>query len=169
MKKQNPKNTKSKHIHKFLLVILILLAVQACENSNDNTIVNSKSGGSVSYSGCKGNNLKSTFSENQKPCITIQTIDSNYLKIQHVNAVFNCVFDSITIDCSIENNIIHVKENHINPNAYCTCEYDIEYKIGPLEYEKTYNIGFKDESQNNDEISFEFEFTDNTLKTVCIE
>jgi hypothetical protein len=147
--------------------LFVFVILQACENSNEDTINKSKQGGQVTYPGCKENNLKSTFSESQKPCITIKTIDSNYLKVEHINAEFNCIFDSLTIDCSINGNAINIQENHVNPNALCTCEYDIEYQIGPLEFGKTYSINIVDEASN--EISFEFEFTENTLTTYCKE
>jgi hypothetical protein len=151
----------------FMLTLLAFVVFPSCENAKDETNVTPKKRevvqkGGLFYSGCKDTNLKSTYAK--KACVTLQTVDSNYLDIQHFDAVFNCVFDSLAIDYNVDGNVINVKESHVNPNAFCTCKYDIEYKIGPLEY-GTYSINILDESLNKNEVCFDFEFTENTQMT----
>lgn len=165
MKKQNLKILNPQHVSRIIIILFVFTTFQACENSNEATVNNSKQGEQVSFSGCKENNLKSTFSESKKPSITIQTVNSTFLSVTHKNAIFNCVFDNLIIDYSIEDNVIVIYEKQVNPNAFCTCTYDIEYQIGPLTYDETYSIKIIDESLNNDEISFDFEFTSNTSMT----
>lgn len=152
-----------------MLSMLIFLAFPSCENENDGINNSEKNNGvyekgGIIYSGCKNEILKSTLLD--VPCVTLQTIDSNYLKIKHINAIFNCAFDSLTIDYTITGNVITIQEKHVNPNAFCICNYDIEYIIGPLEY-GTYSVKISDESLDDTEMNFEFEFTDNSLITFC--
>ncbi len=145
------------------VIFVIFLILPACEKKQDSDTISFKKK-SATHSECK-NNLKSTFSE--LPCVTLHTTDLNYLAIEHVNAVFNCSFDSITISAEVTGNIINIKENHVNPSMYCTCNYDIEYVIGPLEYGH-YTINIMDESDGMNEINFEFDFSENTSITYCL-
>jgi hypothetical protein len=167
MKKIKSTNFQMQTVTFFVLTFLACVVFPSCENtSNDSDTPQNREvwqEGGLFYSGCKGSALEKSASE-KEACVILQTIDSNYLSIQHFNAVFNCVFDSLTIDYNVNGGVINVKESHVNPNAYCTCKYDIEYKIGPLEY-GTYNINILDESLNQNEVCFDFEFSENTQMT----
>ena len=153
----------------FLVLTFLAFGLSSCNNSQEtqgpeNREVLQKGG--VFYSGCKDVSMKSA--SEKKASVTLKTVDSNYLEVQHFDAVFNCAFDSLAIDVDVDNNVINIKEIHVNPNAFCTCNYDIEYKIGPLEY-GTYSINILDESEDQNEVSFEFEFTENTEMTYYTE
>jgi hypothetical protein len=154
----------------FLLTLLAFFVFPSCQDTQNDMDTPQKrevwQKNGLFYSGCKENegvNMLKSAGE-KEACVTLQTVESNYLEIQHFDAVFNCVFDSLDFDYNIEDNVINVKEMHLNPGAYCTCQYDIKYKIGPLEY-GTYSINILDESLSQTEISFEFEFTENTQMT----
>lgn len=168
MKKIKIKCLQPQTVTFFVLTLLAFIVFPSCENTSDdvdtpqNREVWQKGG--LYYSGCNENaNILKSASE-KEACVILQTVESNYLEIQHFDAVFNCVFDSLDIDYNVGDNVINVKEIHINPDAYCTCQYDIKYKIGPLEY-GTYSINILDESLNQNEVSFDFEFTENTQMT----
>ncbi len=152
----------------FILISMIaLVVVSSCDKSSDSERLHQfrdeYQNDGLHYSGCKGSGLKSISAGDT--CVVLQTAEANYLKVKHFDAVFNCAFDSLKIDFTVDANEIYVKESHINPNMFCTCTYDIEYKIGPLEY-GTYTINILDESTGQNEVTVDFEFTENTNVTL---
>lgn len=166
MRKKLFKEVNLKTIAICVFSFSISLLFQGCEQKQEDFgKTNLNDGDVLSIIGCKDNSgsLKSAVVD--VPCATIQTYKNNYLAIEHVNAIFNCAFDSITIDFSVTGNVINIKENHVNPGMFCTCNYDIKYIIGPIEYGH-YTIYIEDESQGN-VISFEFDFSENTLLNYC--
>ncbi len=166
MKRIKSKCIQMQTVTFLVFTFLTCMVISSCEKtSDDNNSSNYREvlqNGGVYYSGCKGFSEKKTLAK--EACITLHTVEGNYLEIQHFDAIFNCVFDSLSIDYNVNNNTISVDESHVNPNAYCTCEYDVKYRIGPLEY-GTYSINILDENLNQNEISFDFEFSDNTQIT----
>lgn len=159
----NEINLKTFTICAFIFSIFLLL--QGCDQYQED-LTYYKEIDVLSISECKSSQdgLKRSSTINV-PCVTIQTIDSNYIAIEHLNAIFNCFYEKITIDFSVTDNIINIKENQANAGARCSCNYDIKYNIGPVEYSH-YTINIEDESQCN-VISFEFDFSENTLVNYC--
>ena len=142
-----------------VFVFSVFLLFQNCEKDQEEP-----TGDLLSISECKSiqDGLKNFATD--VPCVTIQTIDSNYLAIEHINAMFNCDYGAIMIDFSVTDNVINIKENQSKAGELCTCNYDIEYSIGSIEYGH-YTINIEDESHNV--ISFEFDFSENTLVNYC--
>jgi hypothetical protein len=151
----------------YLSILVIFAALYACEKNEEGSDSKIKKGEIAYSSGCK-EHLKSTGTFSEAPCITVETTDSKYLIVKHNDAVFSCIFDHLNIDYSVNGNLIDIAEEQVNPDAFCTCKYDIEYVIGPLEY-GTYTVKIRDGSLDDTEISFEFEFTENTLFNYCNE
>ncbi|WP_291856425.1 hypothetical protein [Marinilabilia sp.] len=152
----------------FLTILLLIVFFWSCHETPEESDVPMNSGtitqkSGLSYSGCKASGLKSTY-EAPEICASLETVDSDYLLIQHFDAVFNCSFDSLIIDYNVDGDVINVNESHVNPGVYCTCKYDISYKIGPLDY-GTYKIHLLDEALNKEELCLEVEFSADTDTT----
>jgi len=108
----------------------------------------------LSVSGCntKGDNTKGSEQE----YITLKTLDDYYLLFNHINSIFNCEPGEITVSAEIISNEITITENESTAMANCVCPYDLEFKLGPLQYGdyhfiftkagltfKEYNLDFK--------------------------
>jgi len=93
---------------------------------------------SVSDCKTKGDNTKGADQE----FITIKTIDDYYLLLNHFNSVFNCEPGEITVSVEITSNEITITEKESSSLANCVCPYDLEFKIGPLQY-GDYHLVFK--------------------------
>ena len=89
--------------------------------------------------GCKtkGDNAKGAEQE----YITLKTVDNYYLLFKHINSIFNCVPGQIYVTADISSNKITITEIETDPIANCVCPYDLEFKIGPIQY-GTYSLIF---------------------------
>ncbi len=86
----------------------------------------------LSISDCKtkGDNSKAADPE----YITIKTVDDYYLHFSHINSILNCEPGKITVAIEIKSDTISVNETEESSLANCVCPYDIEFRLGPLEY-----------------------------------
>ncbi len=94
--------------------------------------------------------------------------DGKYLKIKHINAKFNCCPGKIFITSKISKNIIFIDEDETLHDCNCVCDYDLDYKVGPLKYKK-YLIVM---TQMKDPVPYkkiDLNFNSNTKKIVNIE
>ena len=118
---------KAKIILPVLLIMAIAVTVCKKGSSNDTLAVKD-----LSVSDCKnkGDSEKGIDSE----YITIKTVDDSYLTVNHINSMFNCQPGKITIAINISGNEISIDENESTSLANCLCQYDIDFKLGPLQY-----------------------------------
>jgi hypothetical protein len=93
---------------------------------------------SVSDCKTKADNAKGLEQE----YITLKTIDDYYLLFNHFNSIFNCEPGEITVSVEITSNEISITEKESTAMANCVCPYDLEFKLGPLQY-GSYKIIFK--------------------------
>jgi hypothetical protein len=117
----------------------MILIVLGCKKDNDlmrldNRILEVRN---INISQCKSevitNDLNVTYDENSEEYLKIQTVDSNFLKINHCDVWFNC-YPSIEITAKIENRVIIYSATDTLPLYNCVCLYDLECNIGPLEF-----------------------------------
>jgi hypothetical protein len=84
------------------------------------------------YVGCKDENTLAESANTE--LIEYRVIDGNYLAIKHKDTWFNCCFDELVTNVGLDSTSIIFTEDETNPYCDCICRYDIECKIGPLEY-----------------------------------
>jgi hypothetical protein len=122
----------------FAIIAIFLIGVTSCNKETSNESLGIKE---FSYLGCKETkSLRASF--HGEEYIEYKAIADGYLHIKHVNAVFNCCPDTIKADVSMEGNIITVDESEANPICDCICDYDLEYRLGPLAPNKEYILIF---------------------------
>jgi len=120
-----------------LPVLTVFISFTGCEN---NDVTNSKTleVKDLTYEGCKE---QKNISDSIEEYIEYYTIDSNYLAIKHVNAIFNCCPEEINIKAKIENSKIFYNSFHKVDGCRCYCLYDTYCKIGPLSFsEYTFKV-----------------------------
>lgn len=116
--------------HKILYSILfIAIALTSCKKEfPDDPLAIDK----LSISDCKTKGDNSTAADPEY--ITIKTVDDYYLHFSHINSILNCEPGKITLAIEIRSDTISVNETEESSLANCVCPYDIEFRLGPLEY-----------------------------------
>jgi len=119
------------------IFLLLIVALTSCKKEFPNDPLSIKD---LSVSDCK---TKGGSSKGIDPeYITLKTVDDYYLLVNHINAMFNCEPGQITVTIEISSNEISMEEDESSSLADCICPYDIDYKLGPLQY-GTYILKFK--------------------------
>ena len=119
------------------IYLLLIVSITSCNKEFPNDPLSIKD---LSVSDCK---TKGGYSKGIDPeYITLKTVDDYYLLINHINAMFNCEPGQITVTINVSSNEISMDENESSSLANCICPYDIDFKVGPLQY-GTYNLKFK--------------------------
>jgi hypothetical protein len=110
-------------------LIAIELLFYACEKNN------LSSNGLISHSECKGKS-KSTAIETPDSISSIEySFDSpnGKLSIKHINAAFNCCFDSLFCDIIVNKDTIIIQEcETIKQACYCDCLYDLNIEVNDI-------------------------------------
>jgi hypothetical protein len=119
------------------IFLLLIISITSCNKEFPNDPLSIKD---LSVSDCK---TKGGTSKGIDPeYITIRTVDDYYLLVNHINAMFNCQPGQITVTISVSSNEITMTENESSSLADCICTYDIDFKLGPLQY-GTYILKFR--------------------------
>lgn len=119
------------------IFLLLIVALTSCKKEFPNDPLSIKD---LSVSDCK---TKGGSSKGIDPeYITLKTVDDYYLLVNHINAMFNCEPGQITVTIEISSNEISMEEDESSSLADCICPYDIDFKLGPLQY-GTYILKFK--------------------------
>jgi len=119
------------------IFLLLIVALTSCKKEFPNDPLSIKD---LSVSDCK---TKGGSSKGIDPeYITLKTVDDYYLLVNHINAMFNCEPGQITVTIEISSNEISMDEDESSSLADCICPYDIDFKLGPLQY-GTYILKFK--------------------------
>ena len=116
--------------------------------------------------GCKSDSfyLNMDF-ENANEYIELQSVDSNCLEVNHIDAVFNC-YPSIDIQVKIENGAIIYSATDTFPIVNCNCLYDLSFIIGPLDYAQ---YAFEYHEAGNKICEFSFNFSSSTNEIFKID
>ena len=115
--------------HFFYSLLFFAIAFTSCKKEfpDDPLAINE-----LSVSDCKTKGENSTAADPEY--ITIKTVDDYYLKFSHINSILNCEPGKITVSIEIKSDTISVNETEESSLANCVCPYDIEFRLGPLEY-----------------------------------
>jgi hypothetical protein len=146
---------------KLTFLTILSFVVIACNQTNDSP-VNKKYEIHAKYGKCLDNNIQ--LIENDSTFTTIEySFKNNVLSIKHLAAGFNCCFDYLLVNVSVNDNIITIKENDINPNCDCLCLRDISYNFNDIE-PGTYHIIINEPylPENDSAIEFEVELKENS-------
>jgi hypothetical protein len=126
---------KNKVIYPILL--LLIVSMTSCKKEFPNDPLSIKD---LSVSDCK---TKGGSSKGIDPeYITLEAVDDYYLLVNNINAMFNCEPGQITVTINISSNEISMEENESSSFTDCICPYDIDFKLGPLQYD-IYVLKFK--------------------------
>ncbi len=108
-----------------LLIYLTVFLITGCESESADQ-ENSLSVSDFTRTDCKGS--KGIFTSS----VYLKAVD-NSLLVFHEDAIFNCCLETITVDCSINNDTIYLEETEIGALCDCICPYDISFTISSLE------------------------------------
>jgi len=118
-----------------LFILAITLVINwSCERSKNNKLIIEDKILQIlnlNLEGCKSTKKNNSNTEEK---IIFKTCDKYYLNINHINAVFNCSPEEIITSAEIENGKIIINSCEKSIAANCTCQYDLDFKTGPLEY-----------------------------------
>jgi hypothetical protein len=147
-----------------VIFVLVWLAFSCEIEKSENTRPVNPVVTGISYVGCKELDLKCTRNED---CVIYETVNDSSLKINRINAAFNCCFDYLLINIeTADNSTIKITEKENAGLCNCICLYDIEYTVGPLNY-GLYSIDIYE--QSGDTISFNIDFNKDTSGEYCEE
>lgn len=145
------------NILKLSSIILFLAFVCTACNKNDEDIHGEIAIKDFNYVGCKNESEKSAPIETLK-C----KAEGNYLFVKHENALFNCCIDALVVEVSQDSSSVILAEKETGAYCDCICRYDLECKVGPLEYGE-YVFVLKRDSMTHTEFKLYFSSTTDSL------
>jgi hypothetical protein len=119
------------------VLLLLIAGMTSCKKEFPNDLLSIKD---FFVSDCKTKGVSSKGIDPEY--ITIKTVDDYYILVNHINAMFNCEPGQITVTIEVSSNEISMDENESSSLANCICPYDIDFKLGPLQY-GVYILKFK--------------------------
>jgi hypothetical protein len=111
-----------------LTTVLVLCFIQ-CDKEKTNT-TDTVNVTSLSFTAC---NLVTKSTGTEAPSMQLTGQTDNRLLIRLTNTEFCCGTDSVSIDCSIKENDIHIVITDLGPYTHCFCPHDLEFSIGALD------------------------------------
>jgi len=157
-------------IYAVFIVSLFGFIFFSCEKESDNQ--NTVTGQLVSNSACKYN-TESSFQDQGTPdtlsCVEYSFDENeNKLTLKHINAGFNCCFDSLYCEISQEGDTIQIQEIEKNPQCYCECLYDLNIEINGIERKK-YQLDFIEPYRLKlEKLAFEIDLTESETGSFCV-
>jgi hypothetical protein len=120
-----------------LVFLIITVTASFCKkgSSNDTLAIRNLS---VSSCKTKGGSSKGIDSE----YINLKTVGDYYLLVNHFNSKFGCQPGKITVSMNVSGSEISIDENESTFISNCVCPYDVDFKLGPLQY-ITYILKFQ--------------------------
>ncbi len=128
---------KSTLFKTLILSLLLSLGVVGCDDKNEKPNEQTVFTGAkdLSHTDCK----TATKSSERKEYLELSEADK-YLAIKHINAVFNCCPGELLVTSEVRNDTIFINETEKEAGCKCICPYDLEYKVGALDYGKYHVI-----------------------------
>ncbi len=121
------------------IVLVSLFVFTSCKKSEESD--NNLSGTLTAYSDCK-NGTKSAGVPDNKSCAEYSfDKQTQLLKINHINAGFNCCPDKLYSTIWFSNDSIYIQESEAAALCRCNCLYDLKFEIDDVE-QKTYTVVF---------------------------
>lgn len=154
---------KSKLTFTTMLVFFFLLGI-SCENDTNKMKSDFKVEG-FSHTGCK-NKTRSNSKEDAE-YMHLKTVAQNTLRVQHLNATFNCCPQELIVNTTVRNDTILINEDEKMQGCNCVCKYDLRYKLVSLDY-GTYHVMLKRQKDLVIE-EFDLDFNSKTDKSILIK
>jgi hypothetical protein len=113
----------------YLFLFTLAIVFTSCKKEFPNDPVALKD---LSISACKTKGYENKGIEPEY--FLIKTTDDYYLSFNHINSMFNCEPGEINVSVEILADTIKINETESSSLANCICQYDLEFRLGPLEY-----------------------------------
>ncbi len=148
-----------------ILVLFFSVTVVGCADKEDKPNEQSVFAGvkDLSHTNCK----TVTRSSVRKEYLELSEEDK-YLVIKHINAVFNCCPKELLVTSKISNDTIFINETEKESLCDCICPYDLNYKIGALNYSK-YHVILGQKPSNTILIEFDVNFKLGMSETINVK
>ena len=90
-------------------------------------------GALVNYQGCKeffgGATIQGAGLDSTKECLQYEYDRDGVLRLNHLNAGFNCCPGEIFADITVTGNMIIIEEQEKEAGCFCQCLFDVDYKF----------------------------------------
>ena len=156
-----------KTLTKYSILLLALFFMASCEKNNNGSLPEGETqGGLIKHSGCKdfSNAKSSTVAANISQVDYLYNTSTNSLRLNHLNAGFNCCPSKLSCDFSIMNDTIFIEEKEEFNNdlaCSCNCLYDLEILIAGVEAKKYIVKFIEPRYSGDDKLVFEIDLTEN--------
>ncbi len=120
-----------------LSAVIFLIIPAGCSEDNPSEPTGysaDPSGKLVDFQGCKTSKQAGSFPGvgSDQDCVRYSYDSEGNLRLDHINAGFNCCPGDITADISIRNDTIFIAEAESDPACRCLCLFDVSYLIENL-------------------------------------
>lgn len=153
------------------LIILSLLVFTGCEEEPVKT-VEPVLGELTAYSDCLNTkSISNTYNAASNFSCVYYQLENGKLKINHLNAGFNCCTEGITADLTIDGDTIHISEAENNALCNCNCLYNLEielHNIGFGIYRLVFHEPYADPNQMA-QLDFIINTSDSLTGEICVE
>jgi hypothetical protein len=149
-------------------LLLTLSFIAGCERENRPTGI---SGKISSVSLCKNDKSTKMLSEigDSQSCIQYTYNQAeNMLLLKHINAGFNCCYDSLSCDITIAGDTITIEEIESQPLCNCNCLYDVDFELEGVEADNFYIRIIEPYVENMDRLSGEIDLSENPSGMFCV-
>ncbi len=157
-----------------LLAGMLSFVCSGCEQEkeingdNDPLVV---SGKIINHTDCKF--IKSSHNDSETPdtlsCISYEfNASQNKLKLHHINAGFNCCFDSVYCEISVSNDTISIQEFENEALCDCNCLYDLDIELKGIEPKKYYVKITEPYCGDQEKLFFNADLTSSNEGTYCV-
>ncbi len=158
-----------KRIIQIITIVLISgFVFSGCKNG-DTTEEMQISGKVVKSSDCK-DNIKSAGDPDNLSCVEYGfDPQNNLLKMEHINAGFNCCPGKLYCDIWLSNDTIYIQEFEEAALCRCNCLYDLDIEIKGVESQK-YQVKFIEPyAEKQNKLIFEIDLTRKKTGKVCVK
>ena len=158
-----------KRIVQIIAIVLIAgFIFNGCENENP-AGEGQLSGKVVKSSDCK-DNLKSAGDPDNLSCVDYEfDQQNNLLKMEHINAGFNCCPEKLYCEVWLSNDTIYIQEFEKSALCDCNCLYDLNIEIKGVEPQK-YQVRFIEPyAGKQNKLIFEIDLNREKTGKVCVK
>lgn len=179
----NKEQKDSEMKKKFLTLSMVMLAMMLAAGCSGDDASNEEQDPEVtpteiqgepknySVSGCKSRSTTRTDSPYGEERMEYQNAEkAGYLRVSHINALFNCEPGQILTDVSFQDGLFVVVEKEEQTVANCICPYDLSYDIGPLSEGREYTVSIRrGQLESSEVVKFNFTYSPTVKGQVIIK
>ncbi len=148
-----------------MILVLLSVSIVGCDDKED------KSNEKVVFVGVK-DLLHTDCKTTTKSLLAKEYLEleeqGKYLAIKHVNAIFNCCPKELLVTSRVSNDTIFINEIEKEAMCNCICPYDLNYKVGALNY-GNYHVILSQMDSNTILVEFDLNFKLGMTETVNIK